>query len=82
MNDPPAYYHDLLNHVYYNGARPITFLLLFAVAFFLIFSVLHVFADLLRVQTNRINTITTCPEVISPIGLSLQMSKLVQNSNR
>ena len=48
---------------------------------FSVLLVLHVFANFFRVQPYRINAITTCPKVITPIGFPLQLAKLVKNAD-
>ncbi|QII12084.1 hypothetical protein KsCSTR_27050 [Candidatus Kuenenia stuttgartiensis] len=43
--------------------------------------IFHIFTYLFRIQTNGIDTVTSRPEMITPIRFLLQMSKLIENSN-
>ena len=44
--------------------------------------VLHVFADLFSVETNRVNTVAPRLEMIAPIRLVFEVSKLVKHPDR
>ena len=43
---------------------------------------LHIQADFLGIQSYRVHTIAPRPEMIAPVRLLLQMTKLVENPNR
>jgi hypothetical protein len=47
-----------------------------------LFLILHVQADFLGIQSNRVDTIAPRPKMIAPIGFLLQMTKLVEHPNR
>jgi len=49
---------------------------------FLHFLVFDVLSDLFCMQPNRVDTIPSGPEMITPIGFFFQFAKLVENTNR
>ena len=49
---------------------------------FTLLLILHVQADFLGIQSDRVHTIASGPEMIAPVRLLLQMTKFVENPYR
>ena len=48
---------------------------------FFCFWIFHLTADLISIQTDSINTVTTRPKMITPIRFLLQFTKLIEYTN-